>query len=264
MAKTKIICTLGPASSAESILKKMAAAGMAAARLNFSHGTRAQHLSVIKQIRKINKNHHCRLKIMIDLEGPRIRIGKLKNHKPVDIKKGQIIYLVQGNISGSGNTLPFDYEGPLQNLKDADFIFIDDGFIALKIINISGKKVKTEAAADGAIKEFKGVNVPGAELNFSGLSRKDEDDIRFGIEQRVDYIAQSFIRNAGDIMEVKEKVSPKLPSCRLVSKIENRDGINNIDGIIDASDGIMVARGDMGVSVPVYEVPIIQKTIIKK
>ena len=148
MAKTKIICTIGPASSAESILKKMAAAGMAVARLNFSHGTSTQHLSMIEQIRKINKKHHFQVKIMLDLEGPRIRIGKLKNHKPVSIKKGQIIYLVQENIPGAGNTIPFDYEGSLRNLKDADFIFIDDGFIALKIENISSKRVKTEVMAD--------------------------------------------------------------------------------------------------------------------
>lgn len=263
MAKTKIICTLGPASATETILAKMASAGMNIARLNCSHGDYAQHLFFIKQIRKINKKYHYGIKILLDLEGPRIRIGRLKNHKPIPLKKGQTVWLIQSEAAGKGNTIPFDYEGPLESIRGADFIYIDDGLISLKIKSITKNKIKTEAMWDCVLKEQKGINIPGAKLVFSEISQKDQDDIKFGIEQKVHYIAQSFVRCASDILEVKKRIKKKLPSCQTISKIENWDGIYNIDEIIDASDGIMVARGDMGASVPIYEVPIIQKKIIK-
>ncbi len=264
MPATKIVCTLGPASSKEKMLGKMTEAGMSVARLNMSHGDLNQHQGFIKLIRKINKKSHRRIRTLIDLEGPRIRIGKLKNKKPIPLKSGQTVWLIQDDIAGSGSNIPFDYEGPLESVRGADYIYIDDGLIALKIQNISKNRIKTKVMWDSLLKEHKGINIPGAALEFSGLSSKDEEDIRFGISQKVDWIAQSFVRNAEDILEVKNRVQIKHPNCKIVAKIENWDGINNIDEIIAAADGIMVARGDMGASVPIYEVPIIQKKIIRK
>lgn len=264
MSKTKIIGTLGPASSKESVLTKMVAAGLDTARLNLSHGELSGHLRFIKLIRKINKKSHRQVKILLDLEGPRIRIGRLKQHKPISVKKGQILWLTQEDIVSRGNVIPFDYEGPIESIRGADYIYIDDGLISLKIKQITKKRIKTEVVWDAVIKEQKGINIPGAALEFSSISQKDEEDIRFAVAQKVDYVAQSFVRSAQDILEVKERTAVKLPGCKLIAKIENRDGINNIDEIIEVADGVMVARGDMGASVPIYEVPIIQKKIIKK
>lgn len=264
MSKTRIICTLGPASFAEKTLKHMIDAGMDVARLNCSHGDKAQHLSAVKMVRKINKKYYHKVKILLDLEGPRIRIGRLKKHKPINLKKGQIVWLVQSDIVGSGNNIPFDYEGPIGGIRGADCVYIDDGLISLKIKKVTKNKIKTEVMWDCVLKEHKGINIPGANLEFKGLSEKDINDIEFAIEQKVDYIAQSFVRSAKDIIEIKNVLNKRLSSPQMISKIENWDGIDNIDEIIDVSDGVMVARGDMGASVPIYEVPIIQKKIIKK
>jgi len=241
----------------------MTMAGMDVVRLNFSHGTLDQHLSRIKLIRKVNKKYRRRVRILQDLEGPRIRIGRLKGHRPIVLKRRQIVCLAQ-NGAHEKACLPFDYEGPLKGIKGAGFIYIDDGNIVLRIKDIGKRSIKAEVVVGGLLKEYKGINIPGARLGFRGMSEKDKRDISFGIEQNVDYIAQSFVRNKKDILEVKGMVKEHRPACRLISKIENRDGIRNIDEIIDASDGIMVARGDMGVSVPIYEIPMIQKNIIRK
>lgn len=264
MVKTKIICTLGPSSSTETPIRKMTLAGMDVVRLNFSHGSLASHLSRIKLVRRVNKKYRRAVRLLQDLEGPRIRIGRLKGNKPVLLKKRQVIWLTQKYIHGEERVIPFDYEGSLSSIRPARFIYIDDGNIVLKIKGIEKAGVKTEVIVGGLLKEHKGVNIPGARLQFSGISERDKKDILFGIEHKVDYIAQSFVRNKGDILEVKNRVRSKLPSCLVIAKIEDRDGIRNIDEIIDASDGIMIARGDMGVSVPIYEIPVIQKNIIKK
>lgn len=264
MPKTKIICTLGPASNSETTIRKMAMAGMDVARLNFSHGSHEEHKKRIEIIRKISTKYNYQVKILQDLEGFRIRIGKLKGHKPIELRKKKIIFLVQGDILGTGNLIPFDYEGRLDVIKPGQLIYIDDGNIALKIINVDSKKLKTEIVIGGWLKENKGVNIPGADLEFSSLTEKDRADLDFGIKNKVDYIAQSFVSNKDDILDIKNIVKDKLPDCKIIAKIENRDALKNIDEIISVSDGIMVARGDLGVSVPIYEIPVLQKEIIKK
>ena len=264
MVKTKIICTLGPSTSSETVIRKMTLAGMDVVRLNFSHGTKDNHLSQIKLIRKVNKKYRRRVRILQDLEGPRIRIGRLNNHKPILLKRRQAAWLTKKTLHEEERFIPFDYKGELSNIRGARFIYIDDGNIVLKIKNIEKMKIKTEVIVGGLLKEHKGINIPGARLKFPSMSEKDKRDLSFGAEQGIDYIAQSFVRNKKDILEVKERVKDTLPGCLVIAKIENRDGIRNIDEIIDSSDGIMIARGDMGVSVPIYEIPIIQKDIIKK
>jgi pyruvate kinase len=261
MVKTKIICTLGPASSNETVLRKMILAGMDVCRLNFSHGTHEQKLHRIKIIRALNARYRRRIKILGDLQGHRIRIGDLD--KPIELKKRQTVWLTQQKIKGTADKIPFDYQGPLGTIKNRHQIFIDDGNIALEVTGRSGNNLKTKVITGGLLKEHKGVNIPEARLEFGGMNGKDIQDILFCREHGLDYIAQSFVRTKQDVLDVRKTLGAG-SGCRVIAKIENRQGINNIDEIIRVSDGIMIARGDMGVSLPIYQIPVIQKMIIKK
>ncbi len=262
MPKTKIICTIGPASDKPGMLLKMVRAGMGIIRLNFSHGSLDEHLGRIKQIREINKKYGSNVKILGDLEGYRIRIGRLKNGEPIKVNKGGVVWLTQGNIKGSGNLIPFDYTGPINRIKKGMHIYIDDGNIGLMVEGVEKNMVKAKMLIPGMIKERKGIIIPDLTLDLHGLNSKDKKDIDFCVENNLDCIAQSFVRSKDDIIEIREYLGKH--KAKLIAKIENRDGIRNIDSIIGVCDGIMVARGDMGVSLPVYEVPIMQKKIIKK
>lgn len=264
MPKTKIICTLGPSSSTETTIRKMVMAGMDVVRLNFSHGTHCDHRKRIEIVRKINKRYRRHIRILLDLEGYRIRIGRLKGHKPVELKNKKIVWLVQDDIAGEGNLIPFDYEGRLDVIRPGQFVYVDDGNIALKVIKVENRKLKTKIIVGGLLREDKGINIPGADLVFPSLTQKDRLDLNFGLENRVDYIAQSFVRNKDDVLNIKNIIEDKMPGCKIIAKIENREALKNIDEIINVSSGIMVARGDLGVSVPIYQIPIIQKKIIKK
>jgi len=264
MVKTKIICTLGPASNSRTVLRKMMRFGMDVARLNFSHGTSATHESKLNLIRGLNRTYRRHIRILQDLEGYRIRIGKFKSKGGAVLKKRKTVFLTNSVVVGSQSVIPFDYEGPLLDIRKGTHIFIDDGNICLLVKEAKKDILKTEVIVPGIVKENKGVNIPDVNLKFKGMTDKDRRDIEFGIKQKVDYIAQSFVRNAEDILRVKRIVKKRHPTCLFIAKIENRSGIKNIDQIITASDGIMVARGDMGVSLPIYEIPVIQKAIIKK
>ncbi|MDD4893730.1 MAG: pyruvate kinase [Candidatus Omnitrophica bacterium] len=261
MPKTKIICTLGPASSAEAVVRKMFFAGMDVARLNFSHGSMQGLSNMINLVRRLNAKYNRRIKLLGDLQGHRIRIGSLA--QPIVLKKHQIVWLIQKDIKGLAATIPFDYQGSLQDIKNGRHIFIDDGNIDLEVIGHYKGKLKTRVMISGLLKEHKGVNIPEARLEFGGISEKDKQDIHFCEKHTVEYIAQSFVRTKKDIMDVRKflQIGSK---CKVVAKIENREGIKNIGEIIKVSDGIMIARGDMGVSLPIYEIPVIQKMIIKK
>jgi pyruvate kinase len=259
--KTKIICTIGPASSTETVLRKMILAGMDVGRLNFSHGREKEIISRISAIRLLNKKYKRRIKILGDLQGHRIRIGRLV--KSIELKKRQKVCLVQKDIKGVGSKIPFDYQGPLSSIKNGHHIFIDDGNIALEVTGRTANSIKARVIAAGLLKQHKGVNIPQAKLSFGKISRKDIEDIGFSKEHNIEYIAQSFVCKEDDILDVRD-VSGKGYRPKVIAKIENIDGIKNIDSIIRVSDGIMIARGDMGVSLPIYEIPIIQKMIIKK
>lgn len=260
--KTKIIATLGPASSDIAAIRKMMLAGLDVARLNFSHGTHQQHLNRMKIIYTLNKKYRRHIMVLQDLEGFRIRIGRLVN--PVHLKEKSIVYLIKEESSTRDNFIPFDYQGSLRDFRINQDIFIDDGNISLKISAVSKEDIKCRVEVGGLLKEHKGINIPSVRFGFLELSQKDKTDLEFGIENKVDFIAQSFVRNRKDIQDIKKIVRPRLPHCRIIAKIENREGINNINEIIDESDGIMIARGDMGVSIPIYEIAIVQKQIIKK
>jgi pyruvate kinase len=261
MLKTKIICTLGPASSSETVLRKMMLAGMDVARLNFSHGEPEESLRRINLIRSLNAKYRRRIRLLGDLQGHRIRIGSLA--RPLALKKREILWFTQKNIKGTDVRVPFDYAGSLSDIKDGQHIFIDDGNIALEVIGRSKDCLKTKVIIEGILKEHKGVNIPDARLKFKCISEKDIKDTLFCEKYGVEYIAQSFVRTKQDILDVRSLLKRDSES-RVIAKIENREGIKNIDDIIKVSDGIMIARGDMGVSLPIYEIPVMQKTIIKK
>ena len=259
---TKIICTLGPASSSPKILAGMMRAGMDVVRLNCSHADHRQIISSIEMVRSLNRKYRRRIRILLDLEGPRIRIGALEGHRPIPLKKMQVLWFKPGGFKGRGNIIPLDYEGPLADLRCADHIFIDDGNISLKVDAVRKDGIKTRVVTGGILKEHKGVNAPGARPSIPDVSEKDLENIRLGVRERVDMIAQSFVRSARAIARIRREIAGCLPGCALIAKIENEEGIRNLDGIVRASDGIMVARGDLGVSLPVWKVPILQKEII--
>ena len=264
MVKTKIIATLGPASNNYTVIRKMVRAGLDVVRLNFSHGSHEEHLHRLELVRQINKKYRRHIRVMQDLEGYRIRVGRFKGRNNKILKKRTIFRLVNGDDEGDPHFIPFDYRGDLTKIRSGELIYIDDGNIILKVKGSSKKAVKAEVVEGGILKERKGINMPGVHLKFSGLTPKDRIDIEFGTRHKVDYVAQSFVRNKKDVNVVRDIIKPRAPKCLIVAKIESREGIKNIDEIIDSSDGIMIARGDMGISVPIYQIPIIQKRIIKK
>ncbi len=263
-AKTKIIGTLGPSSNDYTTLRKMVLAGLDVARLNFSHGSHKEQFARIELIRKINRKYKRHVRILQDLEGYRIRISKFKGKEYKPIKKNQTVYLFKGPDTGEDACIPFDYRGDLRIVKEGQLIFIDDGNIILKAVGTTKNKLLAKVVEGAAIKERKGVNMPGVKIPFSGITEKDFKDLAFGLEHGVDFVAQSFVRRAKDIQIIKEHIKKKKNPPLVIAKIESREAINNIDEIIDVSDGIMVARGDMGIAIPIYEVPLVQKLIIKK
>ena len=264
MPRTKIIATLGPASNNYTVLRKTFTASLDVVRLNFSHGSHKQHLNSIKIVRRLNKKYRRHIRIMQDLEGFRIRIGRFKGPKTRFLKNRTVVWLSKEAEACGPRTIPFDYKGDLDRLKPKQLIFIDDGNLVLRIKSTSVNSIKAVVVEGGVLKERKGINIPDVDLGFDGITTKDKKDIEFGIKHRVDYIALSFVRDENDIRQAATLIKPGLPNCRLVAKIENRQAIENIDGIIEATDGIMIARGDMGVAIPIHEVPIIQKRIIRK
>jgi len=264
VVKSKIICTLGPASATTAVIRAMMRAGMDVARLNFSHATHAMHQASVDTIRILNEKYRRHIRILQDLEGYRIRVGRLAGKKPLALKKGQKVFLTNRDVIGEKNVVPFDYEGPLRDIKIGNYVYIDDGNIALLVVSRSQRSLVAKVVVGGLIKEYKGINLPGVTLHFQGITEKDTRDLHFGIKNNVDYIAQSFVRTKRDILHIRDFIRAHHFDTKLIAKIENKEGIKNIDEIIDVSDGIMIARGDMGVSLPLYEIPIMQKIIIKK
>lgn len=264
LARTKIVATLGPASNTETVIRKMVMSGLNVVRLNFSHGTHASHKKNISIVRKINKKYRRSVKIMQDLEGFRIRICRFKGTKQKELKRRSTVWLTTEPDNGDERIIPFDYAGDLSKIQAGKLIYIEDGNMILRSKGATKTRIKAEVVEGGILKERKGVNIPDVKMPFSSITAKDEKDIAFGAKCKVDYVAQSFIRSADDVETVRDLMVRNGHFCPVISKIETREAIKNIDSIIKASDGIMVARGDMGVSVPIYEVAVLQKEIIKK
>ncbi len=264
LARTKIVATLGPASNTETIIRKMVMSGLNVVRLNFSHGSHASHKNNISIVRKINKKYRRTVKIMQDLEGFRIRVCRFEGTKQKELKRKSTVWLTGEPDNGDPRIIPFDYEGSLSKIVAGTLIYIDDGNIILKSKGATKTKIKAEVVEGGMLKERKGVNIPDVKIPFSGVTEQDEEDIAFGAKCKVDYVAQSFVRTYKDVETVRDLMAKNGHFCPVISKVETREAIKNIDSIIKASDGIMVARGDMGISVPIYEVAVLQKEIIRK
>jgi len=262
MVRTKIIATLGPTSSNETVLRKMFISGLDEVRLNFSHGSHAEHLHRIKLVRMLNKKMRRAIKIMQDLEGYRIRVGEMDT--PITLKKHARLFLTQKKVLGNEKEISFDYRGSLGKIKSGMMIYIDDGRIVLQVKGKEKKRLKIKVSVGGVLKPHKGINIPEADLEFSALTPKDKRDISVAIEEKLDIVAQSFVRNAKDLKILKDILNPKHPACRVFAKVENQTALRNLDEIIDEADGIMVARGDLGICIPIYKVPTIQKEIVKK
>lgn len=244
----------------------MAQNGMDVARLNFSHGSHSQHIKNINHIKQINKEYGTHVKLLQDLEGFRIRVGKLPGGKPIELEENQIVILKPVSTyshSEEQATIPFDYRGDLNQIKKDYEVFIDDGQILLKVLSSSQDHIKTQVIIPGMVKTLKGINIPELKVNNDHLTKKDQRDIRLGIQHQVDCMALSFVRNQQNMIHLKEFINQRHYHCKLIAKIENREGLDNLESILDESDGVMVARGDLGVSIPIYEVPVVQKRIIR-
>jgi len=259
---TKIICTLGPVSSSEEMIVKMASRGMNVTRINFSHGSHQEHRQKIDLVRKINEKYNYNIGILQDLAGYRIRIGKFKKAKILN--KNDIFYMSNEPFDGTPEHIPFDYEGEIKEIKKGDNMFIEDGNFHLRVMGHSGKRLKLKVIQGGVLKERKGINLPNLKLKANIMTDKDREDLDFGIRNLLDFVAHSFVRNKKDIQRVSDIVKSKLPECKVIAKIETPEGVQNIDSIIEACDGIMVARGDLGVTMPIHKIPIIQKYIIRR
>lgn len=265
MKKTKIICTIGPACETEEILSKMIEAGLDASRHNFSHGDFEEHKKRIDLVKKLRKKYNKNIAIILDTKGPEIRTGNFEEGK-VYLEKGQSFSIECGKeVLGNKNLCSVTYTDLYKDVKKGDIILIDDGLIELEVEDICETRINCMVKNSGYVSNHKGVNVPGISINLPAITEKDKQDLKFGISQGIDMIAASFIRKASDVLEIRKFLTKNGGSNILIfSKIETREGVNNIDDIIKFSDGIMIARGDLGVEIPTEEVPLVQKKIISK
>ncbi|MFB9278000.1 pyruvate kinase [Cohnella cellulosilytica] len=264
MRKTKIVCTIGPSSESLENTKKLITAGMNVARLNFSHGDYEEHGNRIKAIRQASQELNKTVAILLDTKGPEIRLGKLKE-EPIELVQGEYITLTTEEILGDITRVPVTYKDLPTDVSVGATILIDDGLIGLTVLDIQGTEIKCQIVNSGQIKSKKGVNVPGVAISMPGLTEKDISDIKFGIEVGVDFIAASFVRRASDVLEIRELLERHdARHIHIISKIENQQGVDNLDEILEVSDGLMVARGDLGVEIPAEEVPLVQKRMIEK
>ncbi len=261
--KTKIVCTIGPATGSSSAMEALIKAGMNVARLNFSHGTHEDHAGYIRNIRKAASKLKTPVAILQDLAGPKIRTGQLVK-KEVQLKEGSFFTLTTLDVPGDEHSVSLNLPELVEGLKKGDVIFLDDGAIKLEVSETSRKAVKCRVIVGGILGAEKGVNVPGVKLNIPSSTEKDFNDLLFGIEHEVDFVALSFVREANDITRVRKFLKEKKADIPLIAKIEKWEAIEHLDKILAASDGLMVARGDLGVEIPIEKVPLEQKEIIRK
>ena len=264
MKKTKIVCTMGPNTDNREIMKELALNGMDVARFNFSHGDHAEHKHRLEILESVREELGIPIASLLDTKGPEIRTGKLKDGKKVTLKEGDLYTLTTEEIVGDETRGYINYAGLAEDVKPGDRILIDDGLIELHVREVNGTDIVCRIENGGELGEKKGVNVPGVRVKLPALTDKDKEDIRFGVDAGFDFVAASFVRNADAIREIREILDEKGSAMQIIAKIENEEGIENIDSIIEASDGIMVARGDVGVEIPAEKVPHIQKMIIRK
>ena len=255
---------MGPNTDNREIMKELALNGMDVARFNFSHGDHAEHRHRLEILESVREELGIPIASLLDTKGPEIRTGKLKDGKKVTLKEGDLYTLTTEEIVGDETRGYINYAGLAEDVKPGDRILIDDGLIELHVREVNGTDIVCRIENGGELGEKKGVNVPGVRVKLPALTDKDKEDIRFGVDAGFDFVAASFVRNADAIREIRAILDEKGSAMQIIAKIENEEGIENIDSIIEASDGIMVARGDMGVEIPAEKVPHIQKMIIRK
>lgn len=264
LRRTKIVCTIGPSVASPEKLEALIAAGMNVARLNFSHGTHEEHGRIILQLKEARTRLQIPLAIMLDTKGPEIRLGKLK-HEQIVLKEGQRFRLVKEEVLGDERQITLTPAIALDVLKRDTFVLLDNGYVITHVVEVDEDGVTVEVDHGGTIKSTRGVNIPGADIELPPMTPKDEDDICFGCEHDVDWIAASFIRSAEHVLAIKKLLEEKnRPDIAVIAKIENRLGVQNFDSIAQVADGIMVARGDLGVELPLTQVPRLQKMMIRK
>ncbi|MBS2969985.1 pyruvate kinase [Metabacillus sp. KIGAM252] len=266
MRKTKIVCTIGPASESVEKLTALMEAGMNVSRLNFSHGDFEEHGNRIKNIREASRLTGKTVAILLDTKGPEIRTHSMQDGA-IELERDKEIIVSMTEVTGTTEKFSISYEGLVEDVHAGSIILLDDGLIGLEVleVNKTAGEIRTKILNSGTLKNKKGVNVPGVSVNLPGITEKDAKDIVFGIEQGVDFIAASFVRRASDVLEIRELLEEhKATDIQIIPKIENQEGVDNIDEILEVSDGLMVARGDLGVEIPAEEVPLVQKDLIKK
>jgi len=261
--KAKIICTIGPSSAKKEVIFSLIKNGMDVARLNFSHGDHATHKKNIELIRDGSMRYNKPVPILQDLQGIKIRVGLIEGGA-VELKKGRTLFLVSGEGTGNQDQIFISYPGLLTDTKSGDKILLDDGLIQLSVLGREKNALKTKVVEGGILRDRKGVNLPKVKLSVTSFTQKDKKDLLFGIHMGVDYVAISFIQDAGDIRKVKKWLTDRKQQIPLIAKIEKSEALCNIEEILSESDGIMIARGDLGVEIPPEEVPLIQKALIQK
>ncbi|MDO4378361.1 MAG: pyruvate kinase [Erysipelotrichia bacterium] len=263
MRRTKIVCTIGPASESEEMMTKLAVAGMNVVRLNFSHGTHEEHLRKIKLCKKINAKNNWHLGIMLDTKGPEIRVGKMENDR-VDFVKGDKVKVVKEDVIGNKERFHIDCAELYDDVQQGTRVLINDGKLTLTVLEKDEEGFMCEVYNSGPIMTRKGVNVPNVKLSMPFVSEKDDSDLRFGARNGVDFVAASFVRRAEDVQAIRNILDEEgHPEIEIIAKIENQEGYDNLESILKVADGVMVARGDLGVEVSLQFVPIYQKNIIK-
>ncbi|HHU64279.1 MAG TPA: pyruvate kinase [Clostridiales bacterium] len=264
MRKTKIVSTIGPSTSSEKALIDLVTYGTNIIRLNFSHGSYEQYLKLIDMIKKVRERLNVPLAILLDTGGPEIRTGEVENHR-VELVNGQKFVLTADDINGNNEKVSITYKNLAQDIHKGCKILLDDGLIQLKVDELDGRDIVCTVINGGILCDKKSVNIPGINLNLPSLTDKDVEDIKFGIKNGIDFVAASFVRRPSDVLEIRKILEENNGQhIDIISKIENQEGVDNIDDIIAVSDGIMIARGDLGVEIPIEEVPIVQKSIIRK
>jgi pyruvate kinase len=261
--KTKILATIGPASNNYEMIKSLAFAGANVFRLNFSHGSHEVHQEVLDTIRKVNKEMNCHLGILQDLQGPKIRVGEVENNG-VEIHPGDKLTITSDPVVGTASLVSTVYKNLPQDVQEGEHILIDDGNLELLVNDTDGKNVNCTVIHGGILKSRKGINLPNTKVSAPSLTEKDLEDLEFGLANDVDWIALSFVRSAEDIIDLRNRIKAAGKDCKIVAKIEKPEALENIDDIIAATDAIMVARGDLGVEVPMEIVPLWQKKMVEK
>ncbi len=262
--RAKIVCTLGPSSSSPTVIEKLVGAGMDVARLNFSHGTHADHAHNIASVRHAGVHHEKPIAILADLQGPKIRTGQLKDGRPVRLRFGQKLTITTKTMIGDAEAISTTFRALPESVHKGDQILLSDGDIALRVLSTHGREVVCQVENGGDLGEHKGINLPGIKLKIPSLTPKDRIDLKFALEHGADYVALSFVRTARDVRAAKAAIARAGKSIPVIAKLEKPEAIENLDEILAIADGVMVARGDLGVEMPPEKVPVVQKHIISR